>query len=164
MLQQVDPENLSEIMVPLAPTAVPAGYPSPAQDWYDGPINLTKILIEDDAATYLVRVVGESMIGAGIWPGDVAIVSRAKTPTDTDVVVAIINGELTIKRLLHRPGASTHHDWVLHPENPDMPDIVIDEWSEALIWGVSTVSFRWHRPPPGSLGWSMAMPRLTQAG
>lgn len=123
--------------------AIACGFPSPAQDYDDGPIDLTQILIDDEAATFLVRAAGSSMIDAGIYDGDVLLVDRSKTPQPEDVVVAILAGEYTIKRLVRRRGT-----WALHAENVAHPDIVVDELSSLEVWGVVTVSFRFHRPPP----------------
>jgi DNA polymerase V len=116
-----------------APVAVPAGFPSPAQDWYDGPIDLTAELVKDQAATFVVRVAGHSMEGAGISDGDELLVDRSLTPRDGDVVVAVLDGELTVKRLATVPGGV-----VLRSENPAYPDIPVPEAADLLIWGVAT--------------------------
>lgn len=89
----------STVLLPIAPEAIQCGYPSPAQDYYDGPIDLTERLVEDQAATFIVRAAGESMIGAGVSAGDEILVDRSRRPRDGDVVVAVLDGELTIKRL-----------------------------------------------------------------
>lgn len=123
--------------------AIACGFPSPAQDYDDGPIDLTKILVDDEAATFLVRAAGSSMVDAGIYDGDVLLVDRSKNPRERDVVVAVLDGEFTIKRLVRRRGT-----WAVQAENVDHPDIVVDELSELSLWGVVTVSFRFHRPPP----------------
>ena len=92
-------ESAYPVAVPLVPVrllaavqAVPAGYPSPAQDYYDGPIDLTEMLVEDQAATFIVRASGHSMTGAGISDGDELLVDRSRTPRDGDVVVAVLAG------------------------------------------------------------------------
>jgi len=117
----------------VAPIAVAAGFPSPAQDYYDGDIDLNEMLVDDQAATFIVRVSGHSMTGAGIDNGDELIVDRSKTPRDGDVVVAILDGELTVKRL-RLTGASV----VLQAENPEHPDIEVAELSDLQVWGVAT--------------------------
>lgn len=121
--------------------AVACGFPSPAQDYEQGPIDLTELLVEDAAATFLVRVSGTSMILAGIDDGDVVLVDRSKVPRAGDIVVAVLDGDFTIKRLIRERGT-----WALHAESSEWPDIVVDELSELVIWGVVTVSFRFHRP------------------
>ncbi len=125
----------STVLLPIAPVAVACGYPSPAQDYYDGPIDLTERLVEDQAATFIVRAAGESMIGAGISAGDEILVDRSKRPRDGDVVVAVLDGELTIKRL-QITGAGV----VLQADNPAYADVVVPELSDLVIWGVATYS------------------------
>lgn len=115
------------------PVAVPAGFPSPAQDYFSGRIDLNKHLIQDITCTFLVRVSGHSMSGAGISDGDELVVDRSLTPVDGNVVVAIVDGELTVKRLRLEQGRVR-----LASENPDYPDVVVPELSELSIWGVVT--------------------------
>jgi DNA polymerase V len=117
----------------IAAAAVPAGFPSPAQDYFDGRIDLNKHLIRDITCTFLVRVSGHSMDGAGIADGDELVVDRSLVPADGNVVVAILDGELTVKRL--RLGHGTVR---LAAENPDYPDITIPELADLSIWGVVT--------------------------
>lgn len=127
-------ENVSDGgRVFVSPVAVPAGYPSPAQDYFDGRIDLTAHLIEDVTSTYIVRVSGDSMEGAGISDGDEVIVNRALTPVDGSVVVAVLDGELTIKRLRITPLGV-----VLQAENRDYPDIKVPALAELTVWGVAT--------------------------
>ncbi len=116
-----------------APVAVAAGFPSPAQDYYDCPNDLTEMLVEDHAATFIVRAAGHSMTNAGISDGDELLVDRSRTPQDGDVVIAVLDGELTIKRLVVDDAAI-----VLRAESNEHPDIVVDELSELTIWGVAT--------------------------
>lgn len=115
------------------PVAVSAGFPSPAQDYYQGRIDLNKHLILDATSTCLVLVSGHSMEGAGISDGDELVVDRSLTPVDGNVVVAIIDGELTIKRLRIEHGKIR-----LAAENPDYPDILVPELAELSVWGVAT--------------------------
>jgi DNA polymerase V len=125
---------ISPVPGPLhCPVAVPAGFPSPAQDYFQGRIDLNKHLINDITSTFLVRVSGDSMTGAGISDGDELVVDRSLTPVDGNVVVAIIDDELTIKRLRLEPGRVR-----LAAENPNYPDVVVPELAELTIWGVVT--------------------------
>jgi DNA polymerase V len=117
-----------------APIAVPAGFPNPGQDYYTGPVDLNAHLIKDPVSTFIVRVSGDSMIGAGIYDGDEILVDRSIDPEPGHVVVAILDGELTLKRLAARRG-----QLALCAENPAYPDILVSEWSETLIWGVVTL-------------------------
>ncbi|PPF16810.1 MULTISPECIES: LexA family transcriptional regulator [unclassified Rathayibacter] len=121
--------------------AVAAGFPSPAQDYFDGSLDLNDHLIRDKTSTFIVRVSGESMVGAGISDGDELVVDRSITPTHGSVVIAILDGELTVKRLeLHSGGV------VLRDENPEYPPIHVAELSDLQVWGVVTVCLhRLHR-------------------
>lgn len=119
--------------VPLAPTSVPAGYPSPAQDWFTSTLDLNAHLIQDPTSTFVVRVSGDSMLGAGISDGDEVIVDRSITPQDGSVVIAVLDGELTLKRL-----RVTSTGVVLAAENPAFPNIAVPSMSELVIWGVVT--------------------------
>ncbi len=119
----------------LASVTVAAGYPSPAQDYFDGRINLNEHLIKDITSTYIIRVSGHSMEGAGISDGDELIVNRALEPTDGSVVVAVLDGELTVKRLRITPTGV-----VLQAENPDYPDIRVPDASSLVVWGVATTA------------------------
>ncbi|MDQ0662108.1 DNA polymerase V [Arthrobacter ulcerisalmonis] len=117
----------------VSPVAVAAGFPSPAQDYFDGRIDLNAHLIKDIISTFVVRVTGDSMEGAGISDGDELIVNRALEPKDGSVVIAVLDGELTVKRLrITRTGV------VLQAENPKYPDIRVPALSELTIWGVAT--------------------------
>jgi len=117
----------------IAPVAVAAGFPSPAQDYFDGRVDLNTHLIKDITSTFIVRVTGNSMEGAGISDGDELIVNRALEPKDGSVVIAVLDGELTIKRL-----RITSTGVVLQAENPKYPDIRVPALSELTIWGVAT--------------------------
>lgn len=123
----------SLLTVLISPVAVAAGYPSPAQDYFDGRIDLNEHLIKDITSTYVVRVWGNSMEGAGISDGDELIVDRAMEPKDGSVVVAVLDGELTIKRLRFTPRGI-----LLQAENPNYPDIHVAALSDLVIWGVAT--------------------------
>lgn len=113
---------------------VPAGFPSPAQDYQATSIDLNEILIHDRAATYILRVTGSSMVDAGIADGDEIIVDRSLEPHSGAVVVASIEGEFTVKRFhIDRFGQG----WLL-PENPDYPPISISPESDFSIFGVVT--------------------------
>lgn len=113
--------------------SVPAGFPSPSQDYSDTKIDLTQMLIRNELSTFIVRVSGDSMEGAGIYDGDELIVDRALEPVDGHVVIAVIDGEMTVKRL-----RITATGVVLQAENAQYPDVTVDELSELLIWGVAT--------------------------
>ncbi|WP_091470843.1 LexA family protein [Paenarthrobacter nitroguajacolicus] len=131
----VDPRvidaGLFSVTVLVAPVAVAAGYPSPAQDYFDGRIDLNAHLVKDVTSTFIVRVTGQSMEQAGISDGDELVVNRALEPKDGSVVVAILDGELTIKRLRITPSGV-----ILQADNPRFPDIEVPALAELSVWGV----------------------------
>lgn len=94
---------------------------------------LTKLLIQDERSTFIVRVSGDSMEGAGIYDGDELIVDRGIEPHDGHVVIAIVDGEMAVKRL-----RVTATGVVLQAENAAYPDVAVAELSELMIWGVAT--------------------------
>lgn len=124
-----------EVSVPLMGYRVPAGFPSPADDYVEETIDLNAHLIRKghEAATFIVRASGWSMFGAGIHDGDEVVVDRALQPQDGSVVVAAIDGELLIKRLRIRGGKP-----VLVSENPHYPERVVAHGETLEIWGVAT--------------------------
>ncbi|MFZ5734395.1 MAG: LexA family protein [Pseudomonadota bacterium] len=129
--------NRSSVRVPLVSSTVAAGFPSPADDYLDRPLDFNELLIENPAATFAVRVAGESMTGAGIFPGDIAIVDRSKTAASGAIVLALVDGEFTIKRYRKRGGRV-----VLQAENSKYKDIVIPEDATFEVWGVVTKAIR----------------------
>lgn len=133
----IDVEARTKGGVPYASATVPAGFPSPADDYLDRPLDFNELLIENPAATFAVRVAGDSMTNAGIFPGDIAIVDRSRNPKDKNVVLALVDGGFTIKRFRRR-GARM---W-LQAENPSFKDTEICEGMSFEIWGVVTKSIR----------------------
>jgi len=119
--------------VSLATEQVAAGFPSPADDYLEGQLDLNEYLVRHPAATFFVRVSGDSMIGAGIHSGDILIVDRALEAKDKKVVIAFIDGELTVKRLVRRQGKI-----VLMPENDKYQPLTIADDADLEIWGVVT--------------------------
>ena len=118
---------------PLFMVPVAAGFPSPAEDYLEGKLDLNKYLIKHPAATFFVRVTGDSMLAAGIHPGDILIVDRSIEPADKKVVIAVIEGELTVKRIRKLKGKV-----VLMPENENYKPLSIDDGMNFEIWGVVT--------------------------
>lgn len=119
--------------LPLYSSRVQAGFPSPADDYIEAQLDLNQFLIKHPAATFFVRAEGESMIGAHIQSGDLLIVDRSIEPSHGKIVIAAINGELTVKRLIQR-----QQHIFLQAENPEFPLIPIQEHTELVIWGVVT--------------------------
>ena len=126
-------EHAAAEMCSLFISRVPAGFPSPADDYLEGTLDLNSYLIRHPAATFFVRVEGESMRDAGIYPGDLLIVDRALEPVDNCVIIAAVDGELTVKRLCRRRGRL-----YLMPENPDFEPLPVDEDTPFDVWGVVT--------------------------
>lgn len=112
-------------------SSVPAGFPSPADDYLDRPLDFNELLIANPAATFAVRVAGDSMTGIGIFAGDIAIVDRSVTAHDTSIILGILDGEFTIKRYRSRGGRV----W-LEAENIAYKRLVITEDSAFEVWGV----------------------------
>lgn len=124
--------------IPMQLYKVEAGFPSPAENYIEQNLDLQEYLIKNNEATFLVKAVGESMINTGIFPGDILIVDRSLEPVNNSTVVAAINGELTVKTLIMKSRFSDFN--YLKSENPDYPNIKLDEESNILIWGVVTHS------------------------
>ena len=93
------PDVPSALTRPLYLALVAAGFPSPADDHLDRELDLHELLIQHPASTFYVRLASDSMQGAGLYDGDLLIVDRSLEPKHTDIVVAVLNGELTVKRL-----------------------------------------------------------------
>jgi DNA polymerase V len=110
---------------------IPAGFPSPASDYIEDGLDLNVYLVKHKAASYFFAVEGESMIGSGIYPGDRVLVDRSITPLHGHVVVAVINGEYTLKRLYRMDGLVE-----LLPDNPLFSPIKITDETDLVIWGV----------------------------
>ncbi len=126
-------EKRTKVVRPLFLSGVSAGFPSPADDYIDRDLDLNEHLITNPAATFFVRVAGDSMTGAGINNNDILIVDRSVAPISGKIVIAVINGELTVKRLI-----KTETSCRLVAENPDYSDIEITGEMELEIWGVAT--------------------------
>lgn len=112
---------------------VPAGFPSPADDYLENPIDLNAFVTETPEATYLMRVSGDSMVGAHICDGDIVVVDTVTEARHNHVVVALVDGEMTLKRLRQQQGR-----WFLYPENRQYAPIELNESMEVVLWGVVT--------------------------
>nr|WP_279304721.1 translesion error-prone DNA polymerase V autoproteolytic subunit [Salinibacter ruber] len=118
--------------LPLYLSRVAAGFPSPADDYVERSLDLSEALVEDEEATFYVRVAGDSMIGAGIHDGDILVVDRSVEPEEGDVVIAALGGELTVKRYEVRGGRPC-----LVPEAEGHDPIPVREGEELIVWGVA---------------------------
>lgn len=134
--------NISPIpafFAPLFLETIPAGFPSPASDYIDQRLDLYDYLGVHSEATFFLRVQGDSMQGAGIYDGDLLVVDRSQTAKSGHVVIAVIDGEFTVKRLKKSGGRT----W-LQAENPSYPPIELRDGQELEVWGV--VSHVVHKP------------------
>ena len=125
----------AEATSPIYSALVAAGFPSPADDHLEGQLDLHELMVKRPAATFFCRADGDSMTGAGIQDGDLLVVDRSIQPQDGDVVVATLDGGLTVKRL-HK----TEEGWELASANPNYPSFPVNEEEGVQIWGVVTFS------------------------
>jgi len=130
-------EQKKRIPLPLYACGVSAGFPSPADDYIGQQLDLNDLLIRNPASTFFVRVAGDSMTGVGINDKDILVVDRSLEPSNGRIIIAALNGELTVKRLL-----KTDHSWKLVAENPNYPAIDITEDLSCVSWGVVTSVIR----------------------
>jgi DNA polymerase V len=119
------------LSLPFFLSRVPAGFPSPAEDYVEGRIDLNRLLVTKPAATFMVQVIGDSMIGDGIHEGDRLVVVKGKKANIGSVVIAVLNGELMVKRFGKRDGRP-----ILESSNPKYPTVEIQDGAELQIWGV----------------------------
>ena len=126
------------VYLPLFGSKVPAGFPSPADDHLEKRLDANEFLIDQQDATFFVTIQGESMINAGLLSGDKAVVDRSKQPKVGNIVMAVVDGEFTIKTL----GKAKNGMPRLLPANPAFPVIEIKDGMQFEIWGVVTGSFR----------------------
>jgi len=117
--------------LPLFGSKIPAGFPSPADDHLEATIDLNRQYVRHPAATFFVRVQGHSMIGAGIHNGDMLVVDRSLDAQSGAIVIAVVNGELTLKRLL----INDDEVWLM-PENPEFQPLQITDGMELQVWGI----------------------------
>jgi len=111
--------------------AVPAGFPSPADDYVGQRLSLDEHLVQHRESTFFMRVAGDSMRGLGIFDSDLLVVDRALAATDGSIVIAVLDGEFTVKQLIH-----TANGQVLRAAHPDYPDMPIKAEQDFSIWGV----------------------------
>ena len=121
---------------------VVAGFPSPAEQYFEPPLDLNELLVKHPAATFFVKVEGDSMIGAGIHDKDFLVVDRSLPPVNGDIIIAAVDGEFTVKT--YRTGMKTgkdgrkHRFVALEPANPNYPTITITSGHELQTFGKVT--------------------------
>jgi len=132
-LQLFIPDTSTKLERPLFMVPVRAGFPSPAEDYIEPKLDLNSHLVKHPAATFFVKVAGDSMIDAGIHPGDILIVDRSLEPADKKVVIAVVDGDLTVKRIRMKDAKV-----FLAPENGNYAPIQLEGGMNVEIWGVVT--------------------------
>ncbi|ODL95778.1 LexA family protein [Acinetobacter pittii] len=123
----------TNILVPYALEKISAGFPSPAQDYIDKALDMNEHLIKNETATFIVKVASLSMLNAGIDINDELIVDRSLDAKHGDIVIALIDNDFTVKRLM----IDESGQW-LKAENPDYKNIYLLDGQELIIWGVVT--------------------------
>lgn len=124
----------TKLPLPYADDGIRAGFPSPAQDYIDRSLDFNRELIKHPSATFYAKVIGDSMIEAGISEGDILVIDRAVEPRQNDIIVAFINGEFTIK-YLDLTEIKKKRIW-LRPANSNYNPIKITEIEDFKVWGV----------------------------
>lgn len=140
-IQQVHPNNDKIYQIPLATERVAAGFPSPAQDDIEQALDLNEYLIRNENATFIVKANSLSMLDAGIDINDPLIVDRSIPAKSGDIVIALIDNDFTVKRLMIDTQFQPAKVW-LKAENPDYQNIYIEEGQELVIWGVVTYNLK----------------------
>lgn len=129
----------TELDLPFATEGIRAGFPSPAQDYMTDSIDLNKELVLHPATTFYARAVGNSMTGFGISDGDLLVIDKSIESVDGDIVVAFIDGEFTLKKIMKDENECNL--WLV-PGNEDYPPIKITEENDFIVWGVLTYNIK----------------------
>jgi DNA polymerase V len=125
------PDKSTSLELPLYINSIPAGFPSPAEDYMDKKLDLNDFLIRNPSSTFFVKVTGTSMVNAGINDGDILIVDRSVEPRDNRIVIGVVNGEFTVKRIRKK-----NSRLFLLPENEAFNPVEVTEEMDFRIWGV----------------------------
>ena len=128
-------EESSTLLIPLVTETISAGFPSPAEDYIELGIDLNKYLIRNPISTFFLRVSGNSMNNAGIYNNDLLIIDRSINPNPGHIVVALLDGEFTLKRLIKK-----QDNYYLKADKEDYPAINLYEYLDIQIWGVAIYS------------------------
>ena len=129
-IYKIEPQN--KLQANFYEESVQAGFPSPAEDYIEGALDLNELFFTRPSATYIVRVAGDSMIEVGIYEGDLLIVDRSLNPRNNDIVIAEVDGEFTVKRFLQKDEKTV----ILEPANMNYKPIIVTADHELVIWGV----------------------------
>ena len=128
-------EDSSTLLIPSVKETISAGFPSPAQDYIELGIDLNKYLIRNPISTFFLRVSGNSMNNAGIYNNDLLIIDRSINPNPGHIVVALLDGEFTLKRLIKKKD-----NYYLKADKENYPAINLYEYVDIQIWGVAIYS------------------------
>ena len=128
-------EGSSTRLFPIATETISAGFPSPAEDYIELGIDLNKYLIKNPISTFFLRVSGNSMNNAGIYNNDLLIIDRSINPNPGNIVVALLDGEFTLKRLIKEK-----NNYYLKADKENYPAINLYEYVDIQIWGVAIYS------------------------
>ena len=132
--------GVQPIRLPLFSYRIPAGFPSPADDYIESRLSLDEHLILHKDSTFFVRATGNSMVGAGIFDGDLLVVDKGLDAQSGDIVIAVVDGEFTVK-YLHWQGSAA----ILRPANARYKDILLQDGQELQVWGVVTSTVKQFR-------------------
>ena len=128
-------EVSSTLVIPLVKETISAGFPSPAEDHIELGIDLNRYLIKNPISTFFLRVSGNSMNNAGIYNNDLLIIDRSINPIPGHIVVALLDGEFTLKRLVKK-----QNNYYLKADKENYPAISLYEYTDIQIWGVAIYS------------------------
>jgi len=135
-----EPDISQGIQIPFFGSQIPAGFPSPADDYLEMSLDLNEHLIRNPSSTFFARVTGSSMINSGIYDNDIVIIDKSLQPKNGSILVCVIDGEFTIKRF-KRVDDNTAY---LMPDNPNFNPIKVDQNNDFTIWGVVTYTIHKH--------------------
>ncbi|MBO6222944.1 MAG: translesion error-prone DNA polymerase V autoproteolytic subunit [Bacteroidales bacterium] len=133
------------LVLPLADGGIKAGFPSPAQDYLEGGIDLNQELVKNPSATFFGRVSGDSMTGVGIEDGDLIVIDKGLSASEGDIAVCFVDGEFTLKRIhveKNEGGVDGEDVLWLVPENPKYRKIKVTPDQNFKIWGVVTYAIK----------------------
>lgn len=133
-------KSLTYQTLPLYQAPAACGFPSPAADFQEDTLSLDQLLIQHPAATFFARASGSSMEGAGIKEGAVLVVDRSKTPRSGDIIIAMLDGDLVVKRLIQDDDFL-----ILQSEHPDYPPMALNPQQELDVWGVIIAAVNQYR-------------------
>jgi len=142
VFSEVPLDSSPEFDVPMATEGIHAGFPSPAQDYMNKSIDLNRELVTHPAATFYGRVVGDSMIDAGVSEGDILVIDKSLEPREGEMAVCFLDGEFALKYVSrHAPegysSSSPDSIWLL-PANPRYRPIEVNSWADFTVWGIVT--------------------------